>query len=90
MVHCWLCANQAASRSLCTCTARCAAGLLSTEAGTLGRFAGNALLAGVGKLTGLQDVAQLTQFARLLHASLAAVCAALLVLLGCTHSRLRG
>ena len=68
----------------------CTAGLLSTEAGTLGRFAGNALLAGVGKLTGLQDVAQLTDFSRLLNATLAALCVALLVLLGCTYSRLRG
>jgi hypothetical protein len=73
-----------------TCTATCTVGLLSTEAGTLGRFAGNALLAGVGKLTGLQDVAQLTDFSRLLNATLAAACAALLVLLGCTYSRLRG
>ena len=66
------------------------AGLLSTEAGTLGRFAGNALLAGVGKLTGLEGVAQLTLFSRLLHGTLAAVCVGLLVLLGCTYPRLRG
>ena len=66
------------------------AGLLSTEAGTLGRFAGNGLLAVVGRLTGLEDAAQLAHFAHLLHLILAAVCAALLAHLACNFRRIQG
>ena len=68
----------------------CCAGLLSTEAGTLGRFAGNALLAVAGKLTGLGSRAELAHFTWVMHGTLAAVCAALLVHLGCNYSRLKG
>lgn len=66
------------------------AGLLSTEAGTLGRFAGNALLALVGRLTGLGGVAQLAAFARSLFITLAACCATLLAHLACSYRQLKG
>ncbi|KAI3431392.1 hypothetical protein D9Q98_004446 [Chlorella vulgaris] len=65
------------------------AGLLSTEAGTLGRLAGNALLWGVGRATGLDD-GQLPRFAWLLFATLAALSAMLLVHLACVYGRLKG
>lgn len=64
-------------------------GLLSTEAGTLGRFAGNALLWATGKATGLGEE-QLPRFAAVLYASLAAMCAALLAHLACNYRRLKG
>ncbi|PSC71982.1 MFS general substrate transporter [Micractinium conductrix] len=54
------------------------AGLLSTEAGTL------------GKLTGLRDAGQLAAFSRLLYGCLAGICAALLAHLACVYGRLRG
>jgi hypothetical protein len=63
--------------------------LLSTEAGTLGRLAGNALLWGVGRATGLDD-GQLPRFAWLLFATLAASSAMLLVHLACVYGRLKG
>ena len=66
------------------------AGLLSTEAGTLGRFVGNGLLAGAGKLTGLASLSQMAAFARLLFLCLAAACVALLGQLACTYRRLQG
>ncbi|PRW39266.1 MFS general substrate transporter [Chlorella sorokiniana] len=66
------------------------AGLLSTEAGTLGRFVGNGLLAAAGKLTGLDSLSQMAAFARLLFFSLAAACLVLLVQLACTYHRLQG
>lgn len=65
-------------------------GLLSTEAGTLGRFAGNALLALAGRLTGLDDRSQLAAFCAVLFATLALVCAALLAHLLCTYRHLKG
>lgn len=54
------------------------AGLLSTEAGTLGRFAGNALLSVAGRLTGVRTPGELARFSSALHLSLAAGCAAVL------------
>lgn len=66
------------------------AGLLSTEAGTLGRFVGNGLLAAAGKLTGLESVSQMAAFARLLFLCLATACVALLGQLACTYRRLQG
>lgn len=68
----------------------CTAGLLSTEAGTLGRFVGNGLLAAAGKLTGLASLSQMAAFARLLFLCLAAACTALLAQLACTYRRLQG
>ncbi len=67
-----------------------AAGLLSTEAGTLGRFAGNALLALAGRLTGLEDGSQLAAFCAILYATLAASCAALFVHMVCIYGRVKG
>lgn len=75
------------SRTLCLPPT---AGLLSTEAGTLGRFAGNALLALAGRLTGLADSSQLASFCAILYATLAATCATLLAHLLCIYGRLKG
>ena len=66
------------------------AGLLSTEAGTFGRFTGNAALTLVGRATGVSAPADLSKFAVVLHGGLAAVCAALLAQLGFTYARLDG
>lgn len=66
------------------------AGLLSTEAGTLGRFARNGWLAAAGKATGLESRAALATLARLLNLALAGVCAALLAHLGCVYRCLAG
>jgi hypothetical protein len=65
------------------------AGLLSTEAGTLGRFAGNGLLWAGGRATGLGKE-QLPRFAALLFGTLAALCCALLAHLACVYRRLKG
>ena len=66
------------------------AGLVSTEAGTFGRFSGNALLTVVGRATGVEDVAQLQRFAVALHGTLAVVCGALLLHLLLVRRRLTG
>ena len=66
------------------------AGLLSTEAGTFGRFTGNAALTLVGRATGVSDLPSIASFAKILHGMLAASCALLLVQLGATFSRLEG
>lgn len=65
------------------------AGLLSTEAGTLGRFAGNGLLWGAARATGPAQE-QLPRFALLLYGTLGALCCALLACLACTYRRLKG
>lgn len=75
---------------LCPLQLSIPAGLLSTEAGTLGRFVGNGLLAAAGKLTGLESLTQLAAFGRLLFLTLAGVCVALLAHLACTYRRLQG
>lgn len=67
---------------------RCA-GLLSTEAGTLGRFSGNAYLWAVGKFAGLERE-QMPRFAGLLFTGMAGVCGALLALMAVLFRRLKG
>ena len=66
------------------------AGLLSTEAGTFGRFTGTAALTLIGRATGVSSAQGLAKFALLLHGGLAAVCAALLAQLSLTYSRRDG
>ena len=63
---------------------------MSTEAGTLGRFAGNALLSGVAHATGLAGERQVERFMAWLALALAAACAATLALLAATYGRLKG
>jgi hypothetical protein len=65
------------------------AGLLSTEAGTFGRFSGNAILTMVGGSTGVSTVGQLSVFSAKLYGGLAVGCLILAVLLAFTHGRLR-
>lgn len=65
------------------------AGLLSTEAGTLGRFTGNAVLALVGHATGVERWAQLARFAAWLYGLLAAGCVALVPLIVLWYRHLR-
>lgn len=66
------------------------AGLLSTEAGTFGRFSGNAALTLIGRATGVETKAELGAFASELHGGLAVVCVALALLLAWTWRRLKG
>lgn len=49
------------------------AGLMSTEAGTLGRFTGNLLLSVAGSITGLHSPAAVENFAKVLWATIAAI-----------------
>ena len=65
------------------------AGLLSTEAGTFGRFSGNAVLTMVGGSTGVSTMEQLSVFSAKLYGGLAVGCLILAVLLAFTHGRLR-
>lgn len=65
------------------------AGLLSTEAGTFGRFSGNAILTMVGGSTGVSTVGQLSVFSAKLYGGLAIGCLILAILLAVTHGRLR-
>lgn len=65
------------------------AGLLSTEAGTLGRFTGNAVLALVGHATGVERWAQLARFTAWLYGLLAAGCAVLVPLIVLWYHHLR-
>ena len=66
------------------------AGLLSTEAGTLGRFTGNSLLTLVGRYTGVEDRRELDRFAHLLHDTMGWICVALLVQLASAYQTLTG
>ena len=66
------------------------AGLLSTEAGTIGRFTGNALLSVTGRLAGVGDKQHLTVFAEALHSILAAGSVAVLAYVAVIYGRLRG
>ncbi|GAB4814007.1 hypothetical protein N2152v2_001053 [Parachlorella kessleri] len=66
------------------------AGLLSTEAGTIGRFTGNALLSVTGRLAGVGDKQHLTVFAQALHSILAASSVAVLAYVAIVYRRLRG
>ena len=52
------------------------AGLISTEAGTIGRLCGNFLLSVVAKFTGDTSLTQLTHFGQTLFGLLAAITAA--------------
>lgn len=59
-------------------------GLLTTQAGTVGRFAGNGIISLVAGLTGLAGVQQVYRFAQALHLLLAGSCGAvLLYIVGC-------
>ena len=49
------------------------AGLLTTEAGTLGRFSGNIVMSVVAKITGVETSAQLVSFALTLYGLFAAL-----------------
>lgn len=51
------------------CSDNCSilAGLLSTEAGTLGRLAGNAAISAVGHITGTETARQLQEYARVMY-----------------------
>ena len=66
------------------------AGLLSTEAGTFGRFLGNAVLTIIGRHTGVEDKVELNNFAIQLHLFLAVICIGLLVQLMSSYNKLRG
>jgi hypothetical protein len=55
------------------------AGLLTTEAGTLGRFSGNIVMSVVARMTGVETQGELVQFGRTLYG----LFAALLLAIGC-------
>ena len=52
------------------------AGLLTTEAGTLGRFSGNIVMSVVARVTGVETRAELVSFAVTLYGLFAALLAA--------------
>lgn len=52
---------------------RASAGLLTTEAGTLGRFSGNIVMSLVARITGVETKAELVQFAQALYGIFAAL-----------------
>jgi hypothetical protein len=66
------------------------AGLLSTEAGTFGRFTGNAVLLFTGRYTGVGTFEELQRFAKWLHAILAVTCAFLIAHLFVVLDTLKG
>ncbi len=66
------------------------AGLLSTEAGTVGRFTGNAALAVVGAATGVGTVVQLVRLGHLLYGMMAVGAAGVLLWLALVYHRLAG
>lgn len=49
------------------------AGLLTTEAGTLGRFSGNVVMSVVARITGVETKVELVQFAQTLYGLFAAL-----------------
>lgn len=49
------------------------AGLLTTEAGTLGRFSGNIVMSVVARITGVETKGELVQFAQSLYGLFAAL-----------------
>ena len=49
------------------------AGLLTTEAGTLGRFSGNVVMSVVARITGVETKQELVQFGRALYGLFAAL-----------------
>ena len=55
------------------------AGLLTTEAGTLGRFSGNVVMSVVARMTGVETQGELVQFGHTLYG----LFAALLLVIGC-------
>lgn len=64
------------------------AGLLATEAGTLGRFSGNIILSIAGHFTGIDSVAEIQEFAWLVHGMLAAMTGIALVCVAGVYMRL--
>ncbi len=75
----------AAAQSFVSCfltcehkTKCCCAGLLTTEAGTLGRFSGNIVMSVVARLTGVETSQELLRFGMTLYG----IFAALLLLIG--------
>lgn len=47
------------------------AGLLTTEAGTLGRFSGNIVMSSIARLTGVETMRQLANFGMVLYGTFA-------------------
>ena len=66
------------------------AGLLSTQAGTIGRFCGNLLLSGSAHVTGAKSAAQIANFARLMFSQDVLFMAVSLGFVGLTYPRLLG
>ena len=66
------------------------AGLLSTQAGTIGRFCGNLLLSGCVHITGARTADQIANFARLLFTADIASMAVSLAFVAVCYKRLLG
>ena len=64
------------------------AGLLTTEAGTLGRFSGNIVMSLVARITGVETQTELVQFAQALYGLFAALLLAIGVYMLCVWRRL--
>lgn len=64
------------------------AGLLTTEAGTLGRFSGNIVMSLVARITGVETQAELVQFAQTLYGLFAALLLAIGIYMLCVWRRL--
>lgn len=48
-------------------------GLLTTEAGTLGRFSGNVVMSVIARITGVESKAELVEFGQVLYGLFAAL-----------------
>jgi cation transporter-like permease len=64
------------------------AGLMTTEAGTLGRFSGNIVMSLIARLTGVETNAQLVAFASTLYGLFAALLALIALYMAAVWRRL--